>query len=68
MNCNKTKKISKYKYFRDDAFSGLESLEWLKLEDNSLTTLAGDGLFPKTLKVRNDYLLQIIDIIIDKGC
>jgi len=34
----------------DDAFSGLESLEWLKLEDNSLTTLAGDGLFPKTLK------------------
>ena len=37
--------------FRDDAFAGLESLEWLKIEDNSLTVLAGEGLFPKTLKV-----------------
>ena len=36
---------------RDDAFVGLESLEWLKLEDNSLTTLGGEGLFPRSLKV-----------------
>ena len=40
-------------HFREDAFVGLESLEWLKLEDNSLTTLGGDELFPKTLKVTN---------------
>ena len=39
-------------HFREDAFVGLESLEWLKLEDNSLTTLGGDELFPKTLKVK----------------
>ena len=39
--------------FREDAFVGLESLEWLKLEDNSLTTLGGDELFPKTMKVKN---------------
>ena len=36
---------------REDAFVGLESLEWLKLEDNSLTTLGGEELFPKTMKV-----------------
>lgn len=38
---------------REDAFVGLESLEWLKLEDNSLTTLGGEELFPKTMKVTN---------------
>lgn len=67
MNCNKTNKMSKLKYFRDDAFSGLESLEWLKLEDNSLTTLAGDGLFPKTLKVKNNLLQKSIDFVF-LGC
>merc|ERR1719317_242923 len=34
----------------DEAFAGLESLEWLKLEDNSITSLSGEGLFPETLK------------------
>ena len=43
----------KLSQFREDAFVGLESLEWLKLEDNSLTTLGGDELFPKTMKVTN---------------
>ena len=36
---------------RDDAFVGLDSLEWLKLEDNSLRTITGEGLFPVSLKV-----------------
>ena len=30
---------------RDDAFLGLDSLEWLKLEDNSLTQLGGEVVF-----------------------
>ena len=36
---------------RDGAFSGLDSIEWLKLEDNAITALAGEQLFPPTLKV-----------------
>ena len=35
---------------RDEAFAGLESLEWLKLEDNSLTRLGGEPVFPRGLK------------------
>ena len=49
--------IVKMPRFREDAFLGLESLEWLKLEDNSLTTLGGDELFPKTMKVKNSDIL-----------
>ena len=39
---------------RDGAFSGLDSLEWLKLEDNAITALAGEQLFPPTLKVTQE--------------
>ena len=35
---------------RDEAFAGLESLEWLKLEDNSLSRLGGEPVFPRGLK------------------
>ena len=35
---------------RDEAFAGLESLEWLKLEDNSLSRLGGELVFPRGLK------------------
>ena len=37
--------------FREGAFSGLDSLEWLKLEDNAISALAGGDLFPASLKV-----------------
>ena len=36
---------------REGAFSGLDSLEWLKLEDNAISALAGGDLFPASLKV-----------------
>ena len=37
--------------FREGAFSGLDSLEWLKLEDNAISVLPGGDLFPASLKV-----------------
>ena len=37
--------------FREGAFSGLDSLEWLKLEDNAISALDGGDLFPASLKV-----------------
>ena len=37
--------------FREGAFSGLDSLEWLKLEDNAISALDGGDLFPVSLKV-----------------
>ena len=37
--------------FREGAFSGLDSLEWLKLEDNAISALPGGDLFPASLKV-----------------
>ena len=41
---------SQHLCFRDEAFAGLDSLEWLKLEDNSLSRLGGEPLFPRGLK------------------
>jgi len=34
----------------EGAFSGLDSLEWLKLEDNAISALDGGDLFPASLK------------------
>ena len=45
--------------FREGAFSGLDSLEWLKLEDNAISALAGGDLFPASLKVNLDEHQQL---------
>ena len=38
-------------YPREGSFAGLDSLEWLKLEDNAISALSGGDLFPASLKV-----------------
>ena len=45
--------------FREGAFSGLDSLEWLKLEDNAISALDGGDLFPASLKVVLDKHHQL---------
>ena len=47
----RTSIIKLLKSSRDGAFADLDSLETLKLEDNSLIRLSGEDLFPTTLKV-----------------
>ena len=51
---------------REGAFSGLDSLEWLKLEDNAISALAGGDLFPASLKVLNILTLAAINALIKK--
>ena len=48
---------------REGAFSGLDSLEWLKLEDNAISALAGGDLFPASLKVNLDEHHQLLKCI-----
>ena len=42
--------------FREGAFSGLDSLEWLKLEDNAISALPGGDLFPASLSYSESLL------------
>ncbi len=53
-NKNRWKKLEKSLdtfCLRPGAFLGLESLEWLKMNGNSLTELNTQDLFPLSLKV-----------------
>ena len=44
-------------YPREGSFAGLDSLEWLKLEDNAISALSGGDLFPASLKVTCQQLV-----------